>query len=550
MRRWCLFNDEKDTHMGKLILFTMLMMLSVSAMAQDTLGGIVWFPKVQISVAGQRGHTCDIAAGSRDTIHLIFDDISAPNGKLFKQPYLRSTNAGRSWEPMKDLIQDQSEYPYGYAFSNLAVDGNRVVIFGSAALIGLLQPTNRRLTYIASEDGGTTWAHERRIGVDSTTWLWSADVEGETMMIIYNPVTDNGDQLSRTLLSTDEGDTWFNLPDTFQTYQQVGALTPGGIHTVEDLPAGPYIGELLYKRTRDFQATYDKIDTLTEADGWVTPEREIISIPNDSGHTLILIWRDFVECAEEAGCKILVRESPDDGETWLPIETYTDIPNGVNPQIAAYGNMRAACWDQEVGYHLPTEVAVRVKKEDGTFTAIKALPGGGLGDIALTERGVHVAWEQLHGGPTLFTPYYMRGVFVEFANFVRYTPGWNLVSSSHRLDYSMTLPSLYSYASRYEKADSLVVGKGYWAKIESVVVYEGEPVYADTFEVQKGWNIIGSISNPVDVSTIRTEPEGIINSSLFGFTGGGYSIATVVEPGRGYWVKASQAGRIMLTASP
>ena len=60
--------------------------------------------------------------------------------------------------------------------------------------------------------------------------------------------------------------------------------------------------------------------------------------------------------------------------------------------------------------------------------------------------------------------------------------------------------------------------------------------------------MIGSLSVPVDVSSITTIPPGILASGFFEF-GVGYSAVQELAPGKGYWVKVSAAGTIVLTGT-
>jgi hypothetical protein len=76
----------------------------------------------------------------------------------------------------------------------------------------------------------------------------------------------------------------------------------------------------------------------------------------------------------------------------------------------------------------------------------------------------------------------------------------------------------------------------------------GEAIIRDSIAVVSGWNLIGSISFPVDVSTIASDPPGIRLSEFFGFEGM-YVVADSIRPGYGYWVKVSSSGRLILAAS-
>ena len=43
------------------------------------------------------------------------------------------------------------------------------------------------------------------------------------------------------------------------------------------------------------------------------------------------------------------------------------------------------------------------------------------------------------------------------------------------------------------------------------------------------------------------KPTGLLNKNVFGYSGG-YSLATSIEPGKGYWVKANAVGTITLSS--
>jgi hypothetical protein len=71
----------------------------------------------------------------------------------------------------------------------------------------------------------------------------------------------------------------------------------------------------------------------------------------------------------------------------------------------------------------------------------------------------------------------------------------------------------------------------------------------DTIEVKAGWNLIGTLGTSVETSTLETIPTGILSSGFFGYNAG-YSASTVLQPGKGYWVKVSQVGQLVLTSTP
>jgi hypothetical protein len=138
--------------------------------------------------------------------------------------------------------------------------------------------------------------------------------------------------------------------------------------------------------------------------------------------------------------------------------------------------------------------------------------------------------------------------------------GWNLLSNP------VTTPSdsvrqlfpnsVFSYAfafsqsAGYQQQYRLVNGAGYWGKFpfDHANNIAGDPRTVDSIAVLSGWNLIGSISSPVDTSTIVSVPSGIRQSNYFGYNNG-YTADPVIIPGMGYWVKVSSNGWLILSSS-
>jgi len=101
----------------------------------------------------------------------------------------------------------------------------------------------------------------------------------------------------------------------------------------------------------------------------------------------------------------------------------------------------------------------------------------------------------------------------------------------------------------YVIKDTLKNGVGYWLKFSStqLVSVGGELRTPDTMDVVQGWNIIGSINSAVQVGDIIQIPGGVVVSPYFGYGSTGYSATSIIEPMNGYWVKASQHGRLVLS---
>jgi hypothetical protein len=143
---------------------------------------------------------------------------------------------------------------------------------------------------------------------------------------------------------------------------------------------------------------------------------------------------------------------------------------------------------------------------------------------------------------------------------VVHAAGWNLLANpvttaddsvrqiypTARLPYAFGYTSGVGYVQEYRLANR----RGYWERF-------GEPTSAhitgiarllDTIFVVAGWNLIGSISEPVDTSTIVSNPPGIRTSNWLGYNAS-YVPATEIIPGKGYWVRTNQAGSFVFSAS-
>jgi photosystem II stability/assembly factor-like uncharacterized protein len=139
-------------------------------------------------------------------------------------------------------------------------------------------------------------------------------------------------------------------------------------------------------------------------------------------------------------------------------------------------------------------------------------------------------------------------------------PGWNILSipltstnDSRKIHVFPTAVSNafgYNVGTGYFVADTLKNGRGYWVKYAGAqaVPIEGLPRTLDTISVSNGWNLIGSISNPVARTSILQFPSNIVISSYFGYSGS-YFAADTISPSKGYWVKVNSSGKLLLNSS-
>ncbi|MBI5217107.1 MAG: S8 family serine peptidase [Ignavibacteriae bacterium] len=133
--------------------------------------------------------------------------------------------------------------------------------------------------------------------------------------------------------------------------------------------------------------------------------------------------------------------------------------------------------------------------------------------------------------------------------------GWNLLSLPQQLenyDINTIYPDAGSKAylfknKTYTTLDTIPDGVGFWLKFPYAanISIVGDLKTSDTIAVQKGWNIIGTISEPVAITDVVTQPDSLINSQFF-YYNGTYQQSDSLFPHFGYWVKTKNAGQVIL----
>ena len=136
------------------------------------------------------------------------------------------------------------------------------------------------------------------------------------------------------------------------------------------------------------------------------------------------------------------------------------------------------------------------------------------------------------------------------------TFGWNMVAvplsvADYRTPvlYPFCASRAYGFDGGYVPKDTLVNGRGYWLKLNMsrYVSMDGSPRMQDTVGVREGWNMIGSISSPVPAAQICSDPGGMVSSQFFTYAHR-YLVSDTIEPGRAYWVKMAEGGKLILAA--
>jgi len=137
-------------------------------------------------------------------------------------------------------------------------------------------------------------------------------------------------------------------------------------------------------------------------------------------------------------------------------------------------------------------------------------------------------------------------------------PRWNLVSlpvTAQDSSVTVLYPGASTQAFWYDEggyhADMVMRnGTGYWLKFpgKDSTTIRGFFRPADAIDLRAGWNLIGSISVPLGTDALVTDPPGLIASAVWGYQNG-YTASQAIEPGRAYWIKADQSGKLILRES-
>jgi hypothetical protein len=153
-------------------------------------------------------------------------------------------------------------------------------------------------------------------------------------------------------------------------------------------------------------------------------------------------------------------------------------------------------------------------------------------------------------------------LFSSFPLTVDVDAGWNMVSvpgvNPDGQDVANWWPGrtgdVYKYGGGYQIISTTSPTEGYWMKNTAAQTYNTgdewpaggiEIVAHDPINAAAGWNLIGGYENSATVSAITTNPPGLQQGAVYGYSSG-YTTPATMDPGYGYWIKLSAAGEIIL----
>jgi photosystem II stability/assembly factor-like uncharacterized protein len=246
---------------------------------------------------------------------------------------------------------------------------------------------------------------------------------------------------------------------------------------------------------------------------------------------------------------VCVGGGPDDGAEL----TYTS-DGGQHWQFHYLGFLRSYGQAKAISFRTAAEAWVPLAFAG---TCATTLDSGRTWQLTTIKKGVNLS-------DVMFTDKWHGWIAGASGTLLRYNtpyliqvdPGWNMSSLQVRPnDYRKTVlfPTATSNAFMYTPAgyqikDTLANHIGYWLKFPDadLLPIPGSPILNDTFFVNAGWNIVGSISGPVPTSSIITVGTNL-KTPFYGYHRG-YVISDTIKPGKGYWVKCDSSGMLILSS--
>ena len=132
--------------------------------------------------------------------------------------------------------------------------------------------------------------------------------------------------------------------------------------------------------------------------------------------------------------------------------------------------------------------------------------------------------------------------------------GWNMASCPGEpvngdvatlVNGTPVLPQIYTWIPANQDysgpVDTIQFGVGYWfpAIADAQLDIECEPRDTMTVQLTAGWNMVGSVSGDVPVTSLTSVPAGaVLTSSIYRWNVaiGNYEVVGTIVPGGGYWI--------------
>ncbi len=324
--------------------------------AQDTIGGVIWYPPIQISEPGVSGVLPKITVSGEDTLCITWWSGYNDKGEVTRLPLRRSIDGGRSFSPIQDIMDDTTIYPYHSGIPKMHADGNKVYIMFPYA--SAYYPYKSPLRLIVSTDAGFTWERMRTITSDNSGWINNISIQGDSLSMIYQP-----EQTIELKLwnSTNRGVNWSAFYNGLGGEESRTQLLGKRLHLAQ-YEVRNNVVEVEYRYSTNLGFNWKIDSVLSPVDGYYSTMPVLNSARSACGSELILCYRDArYGGIGFAGGSLFTRTSLTDGKTWMSdlLLTMRDKPNGFDQCIAINKNVRAVGWAVEVTGYDTIQPAIR-----------------------------------------------------------------------------------------------------------------------------------------------------------------------------------------------
>jgi photosystem II stability/assembly factor-like uncharacterized protein len=436
----------------------------------------------------------------------------------------KSTNAGTSW-----FASDGQTTLNGTNIACIGVAYTSAETVITATGTGTLGSGVNFEVY-ASTNGGQLWAEvtNHLNGSDSLPFRYPTDIEFDPTNNATAYLTYSGYNTSHVFKTTNVGATWTdisgNLPNIPHQAVCVDPLDPASIYVGTDL--GVFYSSNNGGSWEEFNTGMPPAMVLDLAISYANGKIRAATFGNGV-YERPLVREPFVTVTSPNGGESLAGGYP---------ATITWSKKFIDSVDIYYSTDNGATWQ---------EIAQKIPAEAQSFSWMVPL-------VASTEARIKII-DAVH--PEIADS--SDGVFSMILD-VDAVAGWNLISLHLNVgnpQASALFPNAssgaFTYESSYILCNTLLVGNGYWVKFPGAQFfnYTGDSITIDTINVRAGWNLIGSISHPVNVSDIVAVPENLTASEYFGYKNGYFSTDTI-EPKSGYWIKAKTDGQLILSSPP
>jgi hypothetical protein len=537
----------------------------------------------EVTIAVNPANPLVLAAGA----NINYSFVSTDGGRSWNSHRLVSPSFGVWGDP--SVLFDASGNLYYSHLSNPPAGGywiDRIVVqkstdngltFNDGAGIGYNPPLqNQDKEWLATDMTSSPYSGSMYIAWTDFDRYGSASPT-DSSRILFSRSTDQGASWSSPVRVSDDAG---NCVDSDSTDEgAVPAVGPQGqVYLSWSGPLG-----IMFDKSMDGGATWGKdIFVTAQPGGWDYMVPGIYRCNGqpvtacDAGSspyrgTIYINWTD--QRNGEDNTDVFCIRSTDQGTTWGPVVRVNN-DTGAHQQFFSWmtvdqsdGAVYVVFYDRRNSAGNVTDV-VLAKSIDGgvTFTntivsdsAFVPRSGVFFGDytnVAAMNGIAYPVWMRLDSATSALSVW--TAIVGRSARITMQTsPGWNMLSVPVRMAdstpagvFPLSDSHVFAYGGRYVPVNSVQTGRGYWARYSDAVqqVFQGDTLLIDSVGVEHGWNMIGSLSLPLPVSSIESTPPGILVSGCFAYTPAGYTHADTILPGRGYWIKTSSGGTLILSA--